>query len=719
MSELSKTYNPQESEHQIYELWEKSGAFFPKHSKLDISNLSLQQKDRPFVVTMPPPNVTGTLHIGHALGTTLQDIMVRYHRLKGDETLYLPGTDHAGIATQTVVEKKLAKEGVRRRDLGREKFVEETHKWKDEYHDRIVSQIKSIGASCDWSREAFTLSDKYSEAVNTAFKHLYDKDLLYRDLYIVNWCPKCGTAISDDEVEHIPQKTKLYYFKYDKSFPITIATTRPETKFGDTAVAVNPDDARYKEYVGKIYDVDIDGVKRKIKIIADPSIDKDFGTGAVGVTPAHSITDWLLKDKHNLEVEIVIDKYGKMTNVGQKYDGLKALEAREKLVEYLKSQGLMQKEEEVENNLSVCYRCNSPIEPQPSLQWFVRMKPLAEKALAAVKNGEIKIVPKRFEKIYFHWLENIRDWCISRQLWWGHQLPVWYSQSDSDEIYVGDNPPNDGTWTQEEDVLDTWFSSALWPYATMGWPNTDAADFKKYYPTSTLETGYDIIFFWVSRMIMMGLELTGEVPFNTVYLHGLVRDEHGRKMSKSLGNIVEPVELSKKWGTDALRMSLVIGTSAGADINFSESRAKGYRNFANKIWNASKFVLNNIDFDKMPAEGEIDLADKDKQDLDELNKTIKNVTELIDANKFSLAGETLYEYFWHTFADVIIERNKERLKNGGSGAVAAKILLWRILRSSLVMLHPFMPFVTETIWQEIPLSLRGHELLITAQWPNN
>jgi len=783
MTDLPKAYSPTENEHKIYDLWQKSGAFLPKSTKsqapkdkqapstkeinsetFDICNLGFDAsttKRNRFVVAMPPPNVTGSLHIGHALGTTIQDIIARYHRLKGDETLYLPGTDHAGIATQSVVEKKLAKEGIRRHELGREKFVEETHKWKDEYHDRIVSQIKSIGASCDWSREAFTLSDEYSDAVNTAFKHLYDKDLLYRDLYIVNWCPKCGTAISDDEVEHTPQKTTLYYFKYDNSFPITIATTRPETKLGDTAVAVNPDDERYKELVGKSYDVDIDGVKRTIRIIADKSVDKEFGTGAVGVTPAHSIADWQLKDKHDLDTAIVIDKYGKMIDVGPKYSGLKAVEAREKIVEYLESAGLMQKKEEIDNNLSICYRCGGVIEPQPSLQWFVKMKPLAQKAMEAVESGQIKIVPKRFEKVYFHWLENIRDWCISRQLWWGHQIPVWYKQGfelknqnlKTKDVFVGEKPPKDGDgWTQDEDVLDTWFSSSLWPFATLGWPINDVIarneatkqshqDYHRFFPTSTLETGYDIIFFWVAKMIMMSLELTGKVPFDTVYLHGMVRDEHGRKMSKSLGNVVEPVELSNHWGTDAIRMSLVIGTSAGNDVNFSESRAKGYRNFANKIWNASRFVLTNLhsnpsvdghaknskvthenvlerqfsDF-RVSAQ-RISVQGQDRKDLAELCTIITKVTHLIDTHKFSLAGETLYEYFWHTFADVIIERSKDRLEKDDADAQAVRFVLWRILHDSLVMLHPFMPFVTETIWQEIPLDLRVDRLLITAKWP--
>ena len=810
---LPKAYNPKDHEKKIYDLWLKNDTFKPKfrNSKLEIKN----SKRNRFVIDMPPPNVTGQLHIGHVLGSTIQDILTRYHRLCGDETLYVPGTDHAGIATQTVVERKLAKEGKKRREMGREEFVKEVWKWKDEYHQRIVEQLKSLGVSCDWSREAFTLSDGYSDAVNTAFKHLYDKGLIYRDLYIVNWCPKCGTALADDEVEHQAQKTKLYFFKYDNDFPITIATTRPETKLGDTAVAVNPSDSRYKKYVGKEFDVNLDGVKRKIKIIADISIDKEFGTGAVGVTPAHAPADWLLRDKYKLDMVQVIDERGKMTaEAGAGYEGLSTVDAREMLVKYLKDNDLLEKVEEIDNNLSVCYRCGRAIEPLPSLQWFVKMKPLAEKAIEAVKSGEVKIIPKRYEKTYFHWMENIRDWCISRQLWWGHRLPVWYKQenvkcqmsnvktktenvkSDNSNgvilnppagemknldpsvantlpqddknkstIFVGETPPDDsGSWVQEEDVLDTWFSSSLFPFASLGWPN-DADDYKKYYPTSTLETGYDIIFFWVARMIMMGIELTGKAPFNTVYLHGLVRDEHGRKMSKSLGNVVEPVELSGTWGTDAIRMALVIGTTAGNDVNFSQSRAKGYRNFANKIWNASRFVLNSLhpnspesnsnqrtnatisnviasthddnqetkqslsdvisndsersreisrEYLEMTTEN---LSDQDRKDLERLDEIIIDVTHLIDQYKFSRAGEILYEYFWHEFADVIIERSKDRLEKDDSDAKAARFVLWQILRSSLIMLHPFMPFVTETIWQEIPLELRGDKLLITAKWP--
>jgi len=818
--ELPKAYNPQEHEQKIYKMWESSGAFAPDDSRFTIQKVSLRatsgergnlgtdcfglprndksaskirnstKKRERFVVVMPPPNVTGTLHIGHALFATLQDIMTRYHRLKGEETLYLPGTDHAGIATQSVVEKDLAKQGIRRRDLGREKFVEKVWQWKEHHHERITKQLRAMGVSADWSREAFTLDEKRSAAVNAAFKKLYDKGLIYQGYYLVNWCPKCGTAIADDEVEHEEQKAPLYYFKYDKKFPIAIATTRPETKLGDSAVAVHPDDRRYREYIGQTLKANLDGTKLTVKIIADKAVDKDFGTGAVGVTPAHANTDWQLAEKHHLEKIKIIDEHGRMTGeAGGRYAGLTTAAAREKVIEYLKNQGLLEKEETIDHSLSVCYRCHRAIEPLPSLQWFVKMKPLAAKALAAVRDGKVNIIPKRFEKVYIHWLENIRDWCISRQLWWGHRIPVWHRNSEStkseyrnpkqaqnsnvsnlknldldivsnlelrasdlksDNVYVGITPPEGVGWIQEDDVLDTWFSSSLWPFSTMGWPDEEAPDFKKYYPTSVLETGYDIIFFWVARMIMMGLELTGQAPFNTVYLHGMVRDEQGRKMSKSLGNVVEPLTLIDQWGTDAVRLALVIGTTPGNDVNFAASRAKGYRNFANKIWNAGRFVLTRMDpvslrglakqsdsaessracrgIPSIPEPTSLSLIypersrrtprnDKDAKILKEFALHKQKVTKLLEEYRFSQAGDELYHWFWHRFADVIIEESKERLEEGGDGAKAASVLLWHLLRDQLIMLHPFMPFVTEAIWQEVPLALRRDKMLITAAWP--
>ena len=918
MEELPKTYNPLDHEQEIYKLWEKSGAFTPKIASSRSSEVGREDEsvagsqsavvsreskssvdkrqttnNKPFVISMPPPNVTGKLHVGHALFITLEDIMTRYHRMRGEPTLWLPGTDHAGIATQNVVEKQLKKEGLTKRDLGRKRFVKRVWQWKEEYGGEITRQLRRMGASCDWSRERFTLDEGLSEAVNEAFKQLYDKGLIYRGKYIVNWCPRCHSAIADDEVEHKTQIAKLYFFKYDKDFPITIATTRPETKFGDTAVAVNPSDKKYKEFVGKTYKAELDGVKLNIKIIADRAIDQKFGTGALGVTPAHSFADWQMAQSNDLPIIQVIDENARMSAEAGKYEGMKVVEARKKLVEYLKDSGLMEKEEEIENNLSVCYRCNASIEPIPSLQWFVRMKPLAEKAKKAVESGEIKIVPKRFEKVYYHWMDNIRDWCISRQLWWGHRIPVWYKQENQkskiknqndkskikkgdlkimgfaervvpqvlagktktyrirdhelkvgdkvyfensqtgeifgsgvmaestktkvknlplrdiahgavyknldelieafkfhypekeinpetdayiyaydfvprdqfencdienlrhsgldpesrkewilnqvqDDVYVGTEPPKDAeNWTQDEDVLDTWFSSALWPFSTLGWPNssdvrrqstndqrptTDISDYEYFYPTTVMETGYDILFFWVARMVMMGLELTGEAPFKTVYLHGLVRDEQNRKMSKSLGNVIEPLEVSDKFGTDAVRMSLVVGTSAGADSKIGEGKIKGYRNFSNKLWNIARFVISNFENLKLDVDlkfkiKNLKLSEPDR-DLEKLAEIVKTVTKQLDTFKFSQAGELLYEYTWHEFADKIIEESKERLAGEDEEdkkACLAKLVT--ILITILKLLHPFVPFVTETIWQEMPGDLKDEKLLISSNWP--
>lgn len=715
---FSKTWQHSEIEGELYQKWESDGYFKPE----------VNPGGKPFVIAIPPPNVTGKLHIGHALTSTIEDIMIRYHRLLGDQALWIPGMDHAGIATQSVVMKKLSKQGVSGRELGREKFVEEVWKWKEESGGKIIQQLKAVGSSCDWSRERFTLDEGLSDAVREAFIHLYKKDLVYRGEYIVNWCPKCGTAIADDEVEHETQKAKLYYFKYDKNFPITIATTRPETKLGDTAVAVNLSDDRYKDYVDKEFDVDIDGVKRKIKVIADRSIDREFGTGAVGLTPAHSIVDWKMADDHGLPKIKVIDEHGRMTSEAGKYEGLKVLEAREKIVEYLKSADLLEKEEEIENNLSVCYRCNRAIEPLPSLQWFVKMKPLAEKAKEAVKSGEIKIIPKRFEKVYFHWLDNIRDWCISRQLWWGHQIPVWYKD---EKIYVGKEAPSGDDWKQDEDVLDTWFSSALWPFSTLGWPDESKADYKKFYPTTVMETGYDILFFWVARMIMMGLELTSEIPFETVYLHGLIRNEDNSKMSKSSGKSIDPLDVIAKYGADALRMALVVGSTPGQDMALSEAKIKGYRNFTNKIWNASRFVsLRVTDGDLQSGElgeskiGDLKIDEKLLTDADKKmlasHKSIKlKVKSHVDKFQFSMAGESLYEYFWHEFCDKYIEESKVQLEADNLELVTnTKKILIKILSETLVMLHPYIPFVTEAVWQELRVFTPGlSESIIISHWP--
>lgn len=807
MKNINKTWDHKKHEAKLYENWEKSGYFKPEvnieettrtntdnaeEKGLLATDYSLQANKNPFVIAIPPPNVTGQLHIGHALFATLQDIMIRYHRLQGEPSLWIPGTDHAGIATQTVVDKMLKKQGINRFEIGREKFLEHVWKWKEEYGGKINQQLRAVGSSCDWSRERFTLDDGLSRAVNEAFVHLYKKGLIYRGEYIVNWCPKCGTAIADDEVEYTEQKGKLYFFKYDKDFPISIATTRPETKFGDAAVAVNPSDKRYKEFIGKSYNICLDGVQRNIQIIADRSVDSTFGTGAVGVTPAHSAVDWRMGEEHDLPRVKVINERGRMTEeAGEKYSGLKTAEARQKLVEYLHSNNLLEKEVELDNNLSVCYRCATAIEPIPSLQWFVKMKPLAEKAKEAVESNQIEIIPKRFEKVYYHWMDNIRDWCISRQLWWGHRIPVWYPKSkiknqrsksgtddsatdnyqlEAKDIYVGIEPPKDiENWIQDEDVLDTWFSSALWPFSTLGWPD-ETADYKAFYPNTVMETGYDILFFWVARMIMMGLELTDQVPFKTVYLHGLVRDEKNRKMSKSLGNGIDPLEVIDKYGADALRMALVVGSAPGQDIPVGENKIRGYRNFSNKIWNASRFVVLRVSEGDL-REGEIGkfeiqdieyseklLTEADKEILKKHQEVKAKVKKYLDEFKFSLAGETLYEYFWHTFCDIYIEqakrqleteeqKNKETEKQKNSGTEGqkdienfdiehslkienckiensklpqnTKKILIKILSESLVMLHPFVPYVTESVWQELrEICPTLSESIMISKWPS-
>lgn len=760
---IEKGYEPSKFEDKIYENWDRAGYFRPEIRMGENPSYDRKIDGKPFVIMMPPPNVTGKLHIGHSLGLTIQDIMIRYHRLLGEPSLWLPGMDHAGIATQTVVDKALKKRGVNKNQIGREKFIEEVWKWKEEYGGIILEQTRKMGASCDWSRERFTLDEGLSDAVREAFVNLYEKGLIYQGKYVVNWCPRCQTAIADDEVEYCEQKAKLYYFKYDKNFPITIATTRPETKFGDTGVAVNPSDKRYKKYIGQEFEINLDGVKRKIKIFGDRSVDSNFGTGAVGITPAHSIADWKMAEENNLPVINVIDEYGRMTEeAGEKYKGLRAKDAGEKLVEFLKSNDLLGKEEDYQNNLSICYRCSTAIEPLPSKQWFVKIKPLAEKALQAVKNEEISFIPGQFEKVYFHWMENIRDWCISRQLWWGHRIPVWYCSCG--EIIVSKSTPSkcpkckEGTLTQDPDVLDTWFSSGLWPFSTLDWPHYAEAsrgkpvthplkyapgltnyDYSYFFPTAVLETGKDILFFWVARMIMMSLELTGKIPFEKVYLHGMVRDEHNRKMSKSLGNALDPLDLIPKYGTDALRMALVVGTTPGQDVAIGESKIKGYRNFTNKIWNASRFAMLRVTdgdlktgeigthkIDNLNIDEKI-LSQADKEILRRHTEVIETATKHLDESKFSLAGELLYDYFWHTFCDIYIEQSKQQLLDPSAMpqddkrirvAKNTKKILIKILSESLIMLHPFIPFVTEAVWQELRNIYPDlSKAVIIAKWP--
>lgn len=720
MIELDKAYNPKESEKDIYSLWEKSGAFTPKIPKKAPSSAKATEGltgspantvKKPFTIMMPPPNVTGKLHIGHAMFITLEDILTRYHRMKGDPTLWLPGTDHAGIATQNVVEKQIKKEGKTRHDLGREEFIKRVWEWKNEFGGQITTQLRAMGASCDWSRERFTLDEGMSEAVNEAFVRLYEKGLIYRGLRTVNWCPRCHTAIADDEVEYKKEIGKFYWLKYG---PFTLATARPETKLGDTAVAVHPGDKRYKDMVGKKYN--IPGVLGEFEVIVveDNAVDPKFGTGAVKVTPAHSLVDFEIAQRHDIPLKQVIDENGRMMANTGKYTGMKTREAREAIVEDMQKMGLIDHiEENYEHNIATCYRCGGQIEPIPSKQWFVKMKPLSKKAKEAVKSGQIKITPKRFEKVYFHWMDNIRDWCISRQLWWGHQIPVWYK---GEEVFVGKNAPEVEGWKQEEDVLDTWFSSGLWPFSTLGWPE-ETADYKYFYPTTIMETGYDILFFWVARMIMMGLELTGKAPFETVYLHGLVRDEQNRKMSKSLGNVLDPLDVADKFGTDAVRMSLVVGAAAGNDIAVGESKIKGYRNFSNKVWNISRFILMNLENSKLQLKNQ-KFSDQDKKDLARLEEVEQQTTKYLDNLQFSQAGELLYDFVWHEFADIMIEEAKPRLQSDlEEDCLAARAKLVLMLVSILKMLHPFVPFVTETVWQKIPKEYKDSENIISASWP--
>jgi len=745
--EMDSKYDPVTSEREVYDLWEKSGLFAPEKCE----EVGLAKKENGvFSIILPPPNVTGTLHMGHAAMLAIEDILVRYARMCGKKTLWVPGTDHAAIATQSKVESLIYKaEGKNRHDLGREEFLKRVDQFAKESHDTIVNQIKKMGASVDWNREAFTLDEKRNTAVKTAFKKMHDAGLIYRDFKVVNWDPKGQTTVSDDEVVYEERDAKLYTFKYSKDFPISISTTRPETKLGDTAVAVHPDDVRYKQYVGKTYEVNFVGTPLTIKIIADHAVEKDFGTGALGVTPAHSQIDWDMAQAHNLELKPVINEYAKMSVGGPEIEGKKTTIAREVIVELLRKDGLLEKEEDVKQNISVAERTGGIIEPLPKLQWFIDVNKkivlpeskingipagsetsLKEIMKKAVEGGQIKIVPERFEKIYYNWIDNLRDWCISRQIWYGHRIPVWYppeadqSPTGKEVIYIEEYLPKLKDWTQDPDTLDTWFSSGLWTFSTLGYPeNTE--DFKTYHPTSVLETGYDILFFWVARMILMTGFLLGDVPFRTVYLHGLVRDEKGRKMSKSLGNAIDPLLMSEKYGADATRLSLIIGAAPGNDMKLSEDKVRGYRNFSTKIWNAARFVLMNSPSQVSRSEisegkpdpstnsGNIILSEEEKQYIEEFDKIKKEVAEHIEKFELHLAGEKAYHYFWHTFADVIIESEKGKLKDGTSEEKAAAYkTLETILLGSLKILHPFVPFVTEAVWQKFG----SKNLLLAEPW---
>ncbi|MCK5060129.1 MAG: class I tRNA ligase family protein [Candidatus Pacebacteria bacterium] len=898
-----KPYSPQDTEPKIYKRYEESGFFSPETC---VKEGITKPDAKPFTIMMPPPNVTGILHMGHGLMLTIEDILIRYKRMRGFRTLWLPGIDHAAIATQTKVEKDIQKtEKKTRHDLGREEFLKRIEKFADESHETIVSQIKTLGASCDWSREAYTLDEKRSLAVRTVFKKMYDDGLIYRGHRVVNWDPKGQTTVSDDEVSHEETKGKLYTFRYSKDFPIPIATTRPETKVGDTAVAVHPDDARYKEFIGKEFDISFVGVPLRIKIIADEEVDTEYGTGAVGVTPAHSMTDFEIAKRHNLPLKQVINEYAKMMVDTSELKDKKTKEAREIIVEQLKKEGLLEKEEEITINLSTADRSGGVIEPLPKLQWFVAVnkefaRPSGEKTTlkkimrAAVESGAVKIIPNYFDKTYFHWIDKLGDWCISRQIWFGHRIPVWYDENGNthhpkiikvllarhgesvahtEHIIAGqlDSPlskkgrveakelakklenskitkiissdlsraeetarivaescgckittykelrevdygslskektvegysalrrkidvntgesleelekrakntleiikketnstekllvighrtffsildsthkglsnerfveerekwkmntteiktlffvssPQEKNLTQDPDTLDTWFSSSLWTFSTLGWPEETEA-LKIYHPTDILETGYEIIFFWVARMIMMTGYVLGDVPFHTVYLHGTVRDDKGRKMSKSLGNGMDPMDIANEFGADAGRMALVVGNTPGTDTNISKQKIKGYKNFANKIWNASRFVLESID--TVGFDEKAELREEEKKRIEELQALSEDITKDIENYRFYLAAEKIYHYFWHTFADVIIEESKAMLKEGDEKARKSIVLcLYTILATTLKLLHPFMPFVTEEVWGSLPESaLKTRGLLMVEEWP--
>ncbi len=705
--ELSRTFEPENVEEKWYDFWNKNGYFKP-----------VSRGRGKFSIVIPPPNVTGSLHMGHAFCFTLHDVIIRWKRMKGYEVLWLPGTDHAGIATQNVVERDLMNNGISRKELGRENFEKKVWEWKERFGNRIIEQLKRLGASCDWSRLRFTLDEGLSKAVKEVFVRLYNEGLIYKGEYIVNWCPRCGTAISDLETLYEEHSGKLYYIKYpikgENDF-IVIATTRPETMLGDTAVAMNPNDERYFKLRGKKVILPI--MEREIPIIEDEYVEKDFGTGLVKVTPSHDPNDYEMGERHNLPSVKVIDEDGKMTKEAGKYAGLDRFECREKLLDELREKGLLIKIEDHMHNVGHCQRCGTVIEPLISTQWFVKIKPLAQKAIEAVREGRTTFIPERYRKIYFNWMENIHDWCISRQLWWGHRIPAWYCKDCGEYTVSKTNVTKcskcgSKNVVQEEDVLDTWFSSGLWPFSTLGWPD-ETEDLKKYYPTDLLITGFDIIFFWVARMIMMGLKFMGDVPFKYVYIHGLVRDEHNQKMSKSKGNVIDPLEIMAKYGTDAMRFTLAIMAMPGSDLPFKIDRMVGYRAFANKIWNAARFLLLNLpdNFTPVTFEEMENLLEKspelftlpERWILHRLNEVIKKVNDDLEKFIFFEPANELYHFFWHEFCDWYIEISKEAL-NGDDKLrkdIVFKVLIF-VLENFLKLLHPFMPFITEEIWQKMP-----------------
>ena len=708
--DLAKQYDPKDVEDRIYKFW-LDGKYF--HAKCD-------PEKKPYTIVIPPPNITGQLHMGHALDNTLQDILIRYRRMQGYDALWLPGTDHASIATEAKIVEAMRKEGITKEDIGREGFLKRAWEWKEKFGGRIIEQLKKMGSSCDWDRERFTMDEGCSKAVKEVFVNLYNKGLIYRGERIVNWCPHCLTSISDAEVEYEDQAGHFWHLRYpfkDGSGYLELATTRPETMLGDTAVAVNPNDERYKDIVGKTLILPI--VHREIPVIADDYVEMDFGTGCVKITPAHDPNDFEVGLRHNLEVIDTFTDDAHIKPEWGKYAGMDRMEARKAIVEDLEKEGAIVKIEDYSHNVGVCYRCHSSIEPKVSKQWFVKMEPLAKPAIDCVKNGEVKFVPERFDKTYYHWMENIKDWCISRQLWWGHRIPAWYCDECGEVVVSKETPtvcPKCGCnhLTQDPDTLDTWFSSALWPFSTLGWPDK-TPELAHYFPTSTLVTGYDIIFFWVARMIFSSVENMHERPFDTVFIHGIVRDAQGRKMSKSLGNGIDPLIVIDEYGADALRFTLATGNSPGNDMRFSDEKVGASRNFANKLWNAARFILMNLGEDEKAPHIPDELALEDKWILSLFNKLTKEVTDNLDKFELGIAVQKLYDFIWDVFCDWYIEISKIRLNSGDEKAAqTARYMLVYIMSNTLKLLHPFMPFITEEIWQTLP---HEGESIMISQWP--